>query len=49
MSSANLQGSGQSTATLTPGLRDITGTGATIPETIPQTEQTVYRGLDLFA
>jgi len=43
MSSANLQGSGQSTATLTPGLRDTTGTGATIPETIPQTEQTVYR------
>src|SRR6056297_1396475 len=46
MSSANLQGSGQSTAMPTPGPRDPADETATIPETIPQTEQTVYRDSD---
>ena len=46
MSSANLQGSGQATTMPTPGPRDAAGDTATLPETIPQTEQTVYRDSD---
>jgi len=46
MSSANLQGSGQATTMPTSGPRDPTSKAATLPETIPQTEQTVYRDSD---
>ncbi|TQQ80648.1 hypothetical protein [Halonotius roseus] len=46
MSSANLQGFGQTTTMPTPGPRDVAGDTATLPETIPQTEQTVYRDSD---
>ena len=43
MSSTNRHGSGQPTITPTPEPRDRTGERASIPETIPQTERTIYR------
>jgi|GEM_PF-1862313 len=46
MSSTNLHGTGQPTMTPTAGPNKPTGEGATIPETIPQTERTVYRDSD---
>mgnify|MGYP007124888354 FL=1 len=46
MSSTNLHRTGQPTMTPTAGSNEPTGENATIPETIPQTERTVYRDSD---
>lgn len=46
MSSTNFHGTGQSTVTPTAEPNDPAGKGATIPETIPQAERTVYRDTD---
>lgn len=46
MSLTNFYGSGQLTMTPPAGANEPTGEGATIPETIPQTERPVYRDSD---